>query len=65
MTLFGGAMSTGYGNDFGMVAGLGGAAGLWGLAFIINLGFVIWLGITAGEPGDNAYGPPPRPLANF
>lgn len=63
-SVFGGVMSTGYGNDFGMVAGMGGAAGLWGLAFLLNVGFVIWLGITAGEPGDNAFGPPPRPLVN-
>lgn len=65
MTLFGGVMSTGYGNDFGTLAGMSSAAGVWGVAALVNLGFVIWLGVTAGQPGDNAYGPPPRPLANF
>lgn len=65
MTFIGGMMSSGNGNDFGAVAGMGGAVSLWGLAFLINLGFLIWLGITAGQPGDNIYGPPPRPLANF
>lgn len=65
MTFFGGIVSTSYGNDFGMLQGMGMAGGVWGLAVIINLAFLIWLGVTAGQPGDNAYGPPPRPLANF
>jgi uncharacterized membrane protein YhaH (DUF805 family) len=54
-----------YDNGLGMAAGLGTLAILWPLAFLINLGFVIWLGITAGQPDDNLYGPPPAPLANF
>lgn len=62
----GGIVSTaGYGNDYGLLASMGGIMGLWGLAFLINLAFLIWLGVTAGQPGDNLYGPPPRPLANF
>lgn len=65
MTFVGGIMSSGYGNDYGALAGMGAAASVWGLAILINLGFLIWLGITAGQPGDNVYGPPPRPLANF
>lgn len=65
MTFIGGMMSAGYGDDFGAMAGMGGAVSLWGLAFLVNLGFLIWLGVTAGQPGDNLYGPPPRPLANF
>ena len=65
MTFIGGIVSTGYGNDFGALAGMGAAGGVWGLAFIVNLAFLIWLGITPGQPGDNLYGPPPRPLANF
>ena len=65
MAFVGGIVSTSYGNDYAMLAGIGGIAGLWGLVFIVNLGFLIWLGVTAGQPGDNAYGPPPRPLANF
>ncbi len=65
MTFIGGIVSTGYGNDYGALAGMGAAGGVWGLAFLVNLGFLIWLGVTAGQPGDNLYGPPPRALANF
>ena len=65
MTMIGGVVSSGYGNDYGVLAGMGGVAAVWGLAFLLNLAFLIWLGVTAGQPGDNAYGPPPRPLANF
>jgi uncharacterized membrane protein YhaH (DUF805 family) len=65
MSLFGGVMSAGYGNEYGMAAGFGSAMALSGLAMLINLGFLLWLGLTAGDPGDNAYGPPPRPLANI
>lgn len=64
-TVIGGIASAGYGNDFGAMAGMGGAMGVWGLAVLVNLGFLIWLGVTAGQAGDNAYGPPPQPLANF
>lgn len=66
MAVFGGILgAAAYGDGFGTLASMGGIAGLWGLAFLINLGFLIWLGVTAGQPGDNLYGPPPRPLANF
>lgn len=65
MTFIGGIASTGYGADYGALAGMGAAGGVWGLAFLVNLGFLIWLGVTAGQPGDNLYGPPPRALANF
>ncbi|WP_428152485.1 DUF805 domain-containing protein [Brevundimonas sp.] len=65
MTFIGGIVSTGYGNDFGALAGMGAAGGVWALAFLVNLGFLIWLGVTTGQPGDNLYGPPPRPLATF
>ena len=62
----GGIVSTaGYGNDYGVLASMGGIMGLWVLAFLINLAFLIWLGVTAGQPGENIYGPPPRSLANF
>lgn len=64
-TFIGGVVSSGYGNDYGALAGMGAAAGVWGLAFLVNLAFLIWLGVTAGQPGDNAYGAPPRPLVNF
>ncbi len=66
MVFVGGIVSTAsYDNDFGVLAGMGGMFGLWGLAFLVNLAFVIWLGVTVGDRGDNAYGPPPTPLANF
>lgn len=65
MTLIGGMASASSGNDMGALAGMGMATSFWGLAFLINLGFLIWLGVTKGDTGDNAYGPPPRPLANF
>ncbi|MGV3577517.1 DUF805 domain-containing protein [Brevundimonas sp.] len=65
MTFIGGMVATGYGNDYGAIQGMGAAGAVWGLAFLVNLAFLIWLGVTAGQPGDNAYGPPPRPLANF
>lgn len=55
----------GYHEDYRALAGVGGAFGLMGLALLINLAFMIWLGVTPGQPGDNAYGPPPRTLANF
>lgn len=65
MTFVGGIVSTGYGNDYGALAGMGAAGAVWGLAALVNLAFLIWLGVTAGQPGDNAYGSPPRSLANF
>ena len=65
-SLFGGIVSTAsHDNDFGVLAGMGGMLGLWSLAFLVNVAFVIWLGVTAGDRGDNAYGPPPTPLANI
>jgi uncharacterized membrane protein YhaH (DUF805 family) len=54
-----------YDNGMGFVAGMGTMGLLWTLAFVLNVGFVIWLGVTPGQPDDNAYGPPPQPLANF
>lgn len=54
-----------YDNGLGMAAGLGTLAILWPLAFLLNLAFMIWLGVTAGQPEDNLYGPPPAPLAKF
>lgn len=66
VTFIGGIVSTaGYGNDYGVLASMGGIAGLWGLVILINLAFMIWLGVTAGQPDDNLYGPPPRSLSNF
>ncbi len=66
LTIAGGVISAAaYGDGFGTLASVGGIAGLWGLAVLINLGFLIWLGVTAGQPDDNLYGPPPGSLANF
>ncbi|CAN5321417.1 hypothetical protein BH10PSE1_BH10PSE1_01060 [soil metagenome] len=54
-----------YDNGMGFMAGAGALGLLWTAASLISLGFVIWLGVTPGQPGDNRYGPPPKPLANF
>lgn len=54
-----------YDSGLGVAAGAGFLGLLWIAAVIVNLGFVIWLGVTAGQPDENAYGPPPTPLANF
>ena len=54
-----------YDNGMGMLAGAGFMGLLWTAAFVLNVGFVIWLGVTAGQPDDNLYGPPPQPLARF
>ncbi|RZJ01495.1 MAG: DUF805 domain-containing protein [Brevundimonas sp.] len=65
-SFIGGIINTAsYDNDFGVLAGMGGMFGLWTLAFFVNVAFVIWLGVTAGDQGDNAYGPPPASIANF
>lgn len=65
ITFMGGMVSSHNGNDYGALAGMGAAGAVWGLAFLVNLAFLIWLGVTKGNAGDNAYGPPPRPLTNF
>lgn len=65
VAFIGGIVSSGYGNDYGVLAGMSGMMGIWSLAFIVNIGFAIWLGVTAGQPNDNIYGPRPTPLANF
>ena len=54
-----------YDSGMGMMAGAGFMGLLWTLVFVVNVAFVIWLGVTAGQQGDNLYGPPPRSLANF
>ena len=54
-----------YDNGMGMMAGAGFMGLLWTAAVVLNIGFVIWLGVTAGQPEDNLYGPPPQPLAKF
>ena len=64
-SFIGGMASAANGADLGMAASMGFVGLLWMLTFVLNIGFVIWLGVTAGQPGDNAYGPPPQPLARF
>ena len=60
-----GAMS-GY-NDVAAATAFGGAGlilGLMGLAGLVNLVFLLWVGLSKGDEGDNAYGPPAGPLGN-
>ena len=40
---------------------LGTAAALWGIAGLVKLVFLLWVGLSAGEAGDNRYGPSPAP----
>lgn len=56
-------MATGNGGlTAGAMAGVAGM-GLFGLvSLIVIIGFLLWLGLSKGDPGDNQYGPPPRPL---
>lgn len=58
-----GAMSTG---DAGLTGGaVAGAAGFGMIALIgtiVSIIFVLWAGLTKGDPGPNAYGPPPTPI---
>lgn len=64
-TFIGGIVGAANGADYGMLAGMGFIGLLWTVTFVLNVAFVIWLGVTAGQPGDNAYGPPAQPLARF
>jgi uncharacterized membrane protein YhaH (DUF805 family) len=43
----------------GALAGMGMAFIVILLACLANLAFVLWVGLSAGQAGDNAYGPPP------
>ena len=63
--VFGTMGAAAYGDASGMMASLGMIGALGMLSFLVVVGFAIWCGVTAGDPGDNAYGPPPAPLANF
>lgn len=47
----------------GALAGLGMAALVMCGAVLLNLIFVLWVGLSAGQTGDNAYGPPPSTTA--
>lgn len=51
------------GAAMGFVVAFGGFLILAALAFFVHLIFTLWVGLTAGEPGDNPYGPPPAPVS--
>ncbi len=54
------AMVTGGHVGWGLIAGGLGLFALAALAwFVVRLGFVLWLGLSAGQVGDNRYGPAP------
>ena len=40
---------------------LGAIAFLFGLAGLVKLVFLLWVGLSAGQAGDNRYGPAPTP----
>lgn len=63
--IFGSMGAAAYGDTSGMMASLGALGALGLLSFLVVVGFAIWCGVTVGDQGDNAYGPPPLPLANF
>jgi uncharacterized membrane protein YhaH (DUF805 family) len=66
VTLTGGVLGAmAHDGGFSIIAGAGLVGVLWSLGSLINFVFVIWLGVAPGQPGDNRYGPPPRPLAEF
>jgi uncharacterized membrane protein YhaH (DUF805 family) len=60
--LIGAGAAASAGSDAGAAGGLVGA-GLGGIAVLIGgiiaLIFWIWAGVSKGDPGPNAYGPPP------
>lgn len=43
-----------------VLALLGPLLGLFALLFLISLGFLLWIGLSAGQPGENRYGPNPK-----
>lgn len=47
----------------GGVAALAGAGLFAIIGFVVWLVFVIWAGVSKGDPGPNAYGPPPAGAA--
>ena len=44
------------------MAGVGMAALVLLAAFVVNIAFLFWVGLSAGDPGDNRFGPPPVSL---
>lgn len=58
-----GAMATGDPTvAAGAMAGLFGGGALVIIGGIVSIGFVLWAGLAKGDPGPNAYGPPPAPI---
>ena len=61
MAVFGGMIgaASSYGDPgMAMLGGVGAAGALGLLSLIATIAFVLWVGLTKGDPGDNAYGPP-------
>lgn len=57
------AMANGGGSDEANVAAILGASGslflVGGLGFLIWIIYTIWVGVSAGDAGENRFGPPP------
>ena len=45
-----------------LFAGIGVMLAFLGVAAVAKLIFLLWVGLSPGDPGDNAYGPPPVSL---
>jgi uncharacterized membrane protein YhaH (DUF805 family) len=63
---FGIFMAVAAGNTNAATGALMAFGGLLVLALIwlaVHLIFTLWVGLTAGEPGDNRYGPAPAPVS--
>ncbi len=45
-----------------LIAGLGVMAAFLCVALVAKLVFLLWVGLSAPDPGDNRYGPPPTSL---
>ncbi|WP_394694389.1 DUF805 domain-containing protein [Hyphobacterium sp.] len=61
------ALANGNGSDEATFAAIMGASGslflVGGLGFLIWIIYTIWVGISAGDPGENRYGPAPGAAA--
>jgi uncharacterized membrane protein YhaH (DUF805 family) len=54
------ALASGGGEQAGLAAVMGASGSLFligGLGFLIWIVYTIWLGVSAGEPGENRFGP--------
>ncbi len=48
------------GDPVAILALLGPAMGIAAVIGLVWLGFLLWIGLSAGQPGDNRYGPNPK-----